>query len=124
MQSFIQLFFRNVSSVDSNTTSISCVTVFRTCTSVHVELVAGTKGRLVDLIDPTEKKWEAALACAAGRHMDTVIADTAETVKACIQVRFRLVPRFVCVCIACGFFHASCLHDIIYSTCTPIANRQ
>ncbi len=63
-----------------------CVVAHPVWYFAQVKLVAGTKGRLVDLIDPTEKKWEAALACAAGRHMDSVIADTAETVKACIQV--------------------------------------
>lgn len=49
----------------------------------------------MDLIDPTDKRWEVALVCAVGRHMDTVIADTAETVKACIQVCVREYLRYV-----------------------------
>lgn len=46
----------------------------------------GVRGRLFDLVDPTEKRWESALAAALGRHMDSIVADSAETCKQCISV--------------------------------------
>jgi structural maintenance of chromosome 1 len=54
----------------------------------------GVHGKLFDLIDPTERRWYVPVASALGRHMDSIVADTAETCKACIQVRV-LAPLFV-----------------------------
>ncbi len=51
-----------------------------------VAVRAGVKGRLFELIEPTEKRWQVAVVCSAGRHLDTVITDSADTAKQCIKV--------------------------------------
>ena len=49
-----------------------------------VSSLTGVRGRLIDLIDPTQKKFEVAICSALGRHMNSVVVDTGDTCKECM----------------------------------------
>ncbi len=45
----------------------------------------GVRGRLIDLIDPTQKKFETAICAALGRFINAVIVDTGDACKECMR---------------------------------------
>jgi hypothetical protein len=53
--------------------------------AVLLPVCAGVRGRLIDLIDPTQKKFEVAVVAALGRHMQSIVVDTGDACKECIR---------------------------------------
>lgn len=51
----------------------------------------GVHGRLRDLVSPTQKKYELAMATTLGRHADAVVVHHEKTAMECIEVRTRLL---------------------------------
>lgn len=49
----------------------------------------GVSGRLVDLCQPTGKKFENAMTVVLGRHLDSIIVDSEQTAIECIQFMRR-----------------------------------
>lgn len=45
----------------------------------------GVSGRLVDLCEPSAKKFENAMAIVLGRHLDSIVVDSEQTAIDCIQ---------------------------------------
>lgn len=42
-------------------------------------------GRLLDLCEPSHKKYQIAITKVLGKHMDSIVCDTEKTAKDCIQ---------------------------------------
>lgn len=53
----------------------------------------GVRGRLIDLVKPTQRKYETAIATVLGHNMDSIIVDHEKTAIDCIQVS-HIVHRF------------------------------
>ena len=55
------------------------------CTS-HVTSALSTQyGRLIDLCEPSHKKYQIAITKVLGKYMDAIACDTEKTAKDCIQ---------------------------------------
>ncbi|BFZ10782.1 hypothetical protein BsWGS_13821 [Bradybaena similaris] len=48
-------------------------------------LYPGVHGRLIDLCEPSHKKYQVAITKVLGKHMDSIVCDTEKTAKDCIQ---------------------------------------
>uniref|UniRef100_A0A0B7A500 Structural maintenance of chromosomes protein n=1 Tax=Arion vulgaris TaxID=1028688 RepID=A0A0B7A500_9EUPU len=48
-------------------------------------LYPGVHGRLIDLCEPSHKKYQIAITKVLGKHMDSIVCDTEKTAKDCIQ---------------------------------------
>jgi structural maintenance of chromosome 1 len=45
----------------------------------------GVHGRLVDIVKPTQRRFDLALSLAMGRNMDAVVVDQESTARECIK---------------------------------------
>lgn len=50
----------------------------------------GVRGRLIDLVKPTQRKYETAISTVLGHNMDSIIVDFERTAIDCIQVSLTL----------------------------------
>uniref|UniRef100_A0A2C9K3R1 Structural maintenance of chromosomes protein n=1 Tax=Biomphalaria glabrata TaxID=6526 RepID=A0A2C9K3R1_BIOGL len=48
-------------------------------------LYPGVHGRLIDLCEPSHKKYQIAITKVLGKHMDSIVCDSEKTAKDCIQ---------------------------------------
>ena len=48
-------------------------------------LFSGVKGPLVELARPKQRKYNMAMTVASGKHMESIVVDTMQTAKECIQ---------------------------------------
>jgi len=60
------------------------------CVSVQVSVcvracVCGQYGRLIDLCEPSHKKYQVAITKVLGKYMDAIACDSEKTAKDCIQ---------------------------------------
>lgn len=53
-------------------------------------ILAGVRGRVIDLCKPTQRKYETAVSVVLGRNIDAVVVDEERTAIDCIEVRMRL----------------------------------
>lgn len=56
-------------------------------------ILAGVRGRVIDLCKPTQRKYETAVSVVLGRNIDAVVVDEERTAIDCIEVRMLLHCR-------------------------------
>jgi structural maintenance of chromosome 1 len=49
------------------------------------QMFPGVHGRLIDLVDATQKKFEVAVCAALGHHMNSVVVNTGDDCKECMR---------------------------------------
>lgn len=54
-------------------------------------LVSGVRGRVIDLCQPTQRKYETAVSVILGRNIDALVVDHEKTAIDCIEVRYTTV---------------------------------
>lgn len=58
---------------------------FREALTALMRLFPGVRGRLLDLVQPTQKKYNVALTVVMGRNMEAIVVDDEATAMECIQ---------------------------------------
>lgn len=53
------------------------------------------RGRLSDLCEPTQRKYQMAIAVAMGKNFDAIVVEDEKTAKDCIQVGIETLPSWV-----------------------------
>jgi structural maintenance of chromosome 1 len=48
----------------------------------------GVRGRLIDLCEPTQRKYETAVSVILGRNIDALVVDLEKTAIDCIEVHY------------------------------------
>lgn len=61
------------------------VSFLRNEKEVGVQLVLFQYGRLIDLCEPSHKKYQVAITKVLGKYMDAIACDSEKTAKDCIQ---------------------------------------
>lgn len=58
---------------------------FQQSLEAMTRLYSGVRGRLMDLAEPRQRKYQAAASVAMGRHMEAIVVDTRATAVECLQ---------------------------------------
>lgn len=56
-------------------------------TSQQTDACLGVRGRVIDLCQPTQRKYETAVSVILGRNIDALVVDNEKTAIDCIEVR-------------------------------------
>lgn len=63
---------------------------FLECLDALKRLFPGVHGRVLDLCQPSQRKFETAVSIVLGKNLDSIVVDSFKVGKQCLEVNSRL----------------------------------